>query len=532
MNGALSGESGLDATTPGILKLHLTPEAGDPGFTGKDALLLAIRFKAKAASGTTAIGFVKSAGVISNGTLFTVQGSNATITLTSSSTPPPSNPGSLYVSPQAVSAKNGTLVTLQIRSDATLGNAAQIDVTYPSNTLEYVSHNTTGSVFPNEIGSSNNPGTFSTNLYANPGSAGIAGESLLLTIVLRAKSDTGTATVGLAADSKVVMGSAITANVSTGSVITFLPLQTNPDQPVVTPPPTTPPPSTPPSYTPPPQNTPQQTSNTNTDYSEETDQVAEDSPETSTTEGSDISGGSFTVSEIVITATQVSWKTDTPTTGIVKYGPAHDKLYYTAASGQSATEHSVKIDSSKLILGSSTYFVIASTDGTGNTAQGSPETLVVPPVRFVVRDVDGNIVGNAEVEINGTIFKSDENGVVEIVGIQPGDVAMTIRKGGKILATMDMTLIAGVSDTADLKLPVAAKRSISTTMIATVVVVAVAMLSLIGGGIYMVKRPRRVVTESAGDVFSAHVTSPIQPETVISPTQPQTETDQNNKDIT
>ena len=120
----------------------------------------------------------------------------------------------------------------------------------------------------------------------------------------------------------------------------------------------------------------------------------------------------ISLDELTSTSAVVSWKTDTPSTSIVKYGLSYGSYTYTAIGDSSTTAHSVVL--SGLTPSTTYYYIVESTNNVGTTHSNeqtfttSMQSDTTPPVisNIVVSSVTGNsavITWTTNESANGTV---------------------------------------------------------------------------------------------------------------------------------
>ena len=109
---------------------------------------------------------------------------------------------SLYLSPASSSVTNGSIFTVNVKvnSGSEKVNAAEVDLSYPTDKLEFVRINDT-SAWGFILASSGGSGSVRIERGANPS---VSGDSLIASVQFKAKSSSGSATVSIGSDSEVI----------------------------------------------------------------------------------------------------------------------------------------------------------------------------------------------------------------------------------------------------------------------------------------------------------------------------------------
>jgi hypothetical protein len=291
----------------------------------------------------------------------------------------------LYLSPGSRTVAQGATFTVAIRVGAGAGvNAAQADLAYPADLLDYVSASYGGSAFSVQAASSGGGGSVH---LARGSLSTLTGDQLLATLTFRAKVAAGSANIAFVGGSGLASDGADVPSSKAGASISFRPPATPAPTPVVTP-------------APPKDTTPPAISNI----------------------------GTKDVTPIALT---VTWQTDEASSSVVEYGL--DTAYGLSASGNEAvTKHAIKLESSFVLPLLTYHFRIKSTDAAGNTVTSPDQTITTPgvPVQLTFKDKQGRPLAGAQVEIGGVKTIANSQGQVTIqTGF--GVTSATITYGGK-----------------------------------------------------------------------------------------------------
>ncbi len=146
---------------------------------------------------------------------------------------------SIYVSPSSKSLLVGSDFTVDVRASSTTFDTAQVEVTYPASSLDYLGYSLSGSAFPTPIGLVTSPGSFSVALFGVYPPNLPSGDVSLLKLSFRTKVGAGTGNISVGNGSGTFNGGVnLTAN-RYGSSISF----TSPPAPAPTPAPAPAPPA-------------------------------------------------------------------------------------------------------------------------------------------------------------------------------------------------------------------------------------------------------------------------------------------------
>ncbi len=129
--------------------------------------------------------------------------------------------GTMYLNNGVVKTDIGQTFDLQVRANTNGGDSSQIDVKYPSSTLDLLGYNKAGAIFQNETGLINTPGNFSISLYEEPLSEDASGDVLLLTLSFQAKSTSGSSLIQLLGSSGIYVSGITTISSTKNATVTF-----------------------------------------------------------------------------------------------------------------------------------------------------------------------------------------------------------------------------------------------------------------------------------------------------------------------
>ena len=138
---------------------------------------------------------------------------------------------SVYISPSSSSLLNGTEFTVDVRANSSTFDTAQVDITYPASSLDYLGYNLSGTAFPTPLGLVTSSGSFSVALFGVYPPNLPSGDVSLLKLNFRTKVGSGTGAISVANTSGTFSsGVNLTASRS-GTTLTF----TSPPTPVTPP---------------------------------------------------------------------------------------------------------------------------------------------------------------------------------------------------------------------------------------------------------------------------------------------------------
>lgn len=393
--------------------------------------------------------------------------------------------GSMYLSPATKSVLNGDTFTVQVRANANSGSVAVVDISYPSSSLDLLAYNKDGGFFTNEAAAPvASPGHFSVTLFIPGGNAELSSDALVLSLTFKAKSGSGTGTITLDGTSKVYSNGVNVITVGNGTTVSFTsPPTPSPSAPAIS------------SF------------------------VASPS--------SIVVGGTSKLTWSVSNSVSCSVTPDGPTnttalswttgainaTGVINYTLTCKNSAGTTVSKSTlvtiaaATSTAAKSTTSTNTTPTSTT-TTATTSNTTPNVKGvdsyappvalapalDPATGLVESNVLVIKDSSGKLLPNAEVIISTKnytkTFKTDENARVIISGVPAGSVTMVVKSNGKQVAKQEITLVAGVQDTA--REVTLAKQPISATqpLLFPGAIAAAALLLFAGTVLIIIKRRR------------------------------------------
>lgn len=176
-----------------IARGSITPVTGEQ-------LIATIKLRTKAVSGSATVNFAAGSEVVSSVTNqslpTTLTGGTYTIGQVTAN-------GSISLLPATGSFAQNTEVRVAVRenSGTTPVNAVQANVSFPTDKLDFVAIDTTGSDFPIAAQGTNNNGTV---MIARGATTPVSGDKLVATIVLRTKTTAGQAVLNFANGTEVI----------------------------------------------------------------------------------------------------------------------------------------------------------------------------------------------------------------------------------------------------------------------------------------------------------------------------------------
>lgn len=391
--------------------------------------------------------------------------------------------GSMYFSPATKSVLNGDTFTVQVRANASSGSVAVVDISYPSSSLDLLAYNKDGGFFTNEAAAPvASAGHFSVTLFIPGGNAELSSDALVLSLTFKAKSGSGTGAITLDGTSKIYSNGVNVITVGNGTTVTFTsPPAPTPSAPIIS------------SFVASPSSiVVGGTSKLTWAVSNSVGcSVTPDGP-TNTTALSWATGAINATGVINYTLTcknsaGTTVSKSTPVTIATAASTAAKSTTSTNTSPTSSTSTTSASNTTPTVKGTDTY-----TPPVALAPALDPATGLVESNVLVIKDSSGKLLPNAEVIIttkNYTkTFKTDENARVIISGVPAGSVTMVVKSNGKQVAKQDITLVAGVQDTAqEITL---AKQSISATqpLLFPGAIAAAAVLLLVSAVLIIIKR--------------------------------------------
>lgn len=423
--------------------------------------------------------------------------------------------GSMYMTSSASSVLNGNQFTVFVRANAAAANAAQLDITYPSSTLDLMSYSTSGSVMPTLVQAPTaSEGNFGAVIYAGGGGTPLTGDSLLMSLVFQAKAGSGTAAINLSPSSKLVNAGSQVSTSYSGATVTL----TSP----------APPPAAAPIIS---------------DFKPSASSVVAGNTVTLTWAVSNSVSCSVTPGGPTNTSA-TSWTT--PKLTKIGIEGSTFKLICQNSDGVSSAAKEVSVSVSAIPIAPSS---VKATPTASASPQASPTPEVKgastysPPVSLtptvdskvglvesttmIIKDKTGKPLANVEVVFDGTngkVFKTDKDGKVVITNVPAGKLTMSVRSGGKEISKQDITLVAGVTDTAQqVKLAGVSSGSSKNGLIIMVAAVILAILLVLAAVIIIKKRkqPKPIVLANPAEALLAQpINNPVVSQPVNPVTQP------------
>jgi hypothetical protein len=251
-------------------------------------------------------------------------------------------------------------------------NAVETDISYPSSKLQYVGFSATGSAF--EI-SATNGGSDGLATVARGTTTPVTGSALVGTMTFKALVGSGSAAFGVAGSSSLVSGGNAITYGSSGTSVNFgaaapVAAATKAATPAAS---VTPKDTTPPVIT------------------------------------------AVKATNVTPFSATITWTTNEPSDSAVDYGL--DTTYGLSVSATAlTTTHSVALSSAFLTPQTLLHYRVLSTDGSGNVATGTDQTLLLPgvTVTVVVRGPDGKPLPGATVTLDSATGVTDSKGSVTL----------------------------------------------------------------------------------------------------------------------
>jgi len=284
---------------------------------------------------------------------------------------------SLYLSPSSGSVAQGNYITISVRenSGSESVNAAQVNLSYPSNLLSFVSI-TSSSAFSIVAQNSGGGGSVSIGRGALPAVSGI---QTIASVRFKALTNSGKATVSINGSSSVVSANSNT-NIATSLVGGSYSLTNPPPAPVAPPKDITPPKIT-----------------------------------------------SLAVSSTTVATTVISWTTSEPASSEVDYGI--NKSYGLAATdGNLVTEHKITLNSPIITPATTYHYIVKSVDAAGNAASSEDNSFITKgaSLRITVLDQAKKAVKAADVSIDDKQGSTDSKGQVVLSNVSLGKKTIVV----------------------------------------------------------------------------------------------------------
>lgn len=292
---------------------------------------------------------------------------------------------SVYLSPSGSTVAKGSSLYVSVRenSGGEPVNAAQINLSYPTNLLSFVSISSS-SAFGIVAQNSGGGGSVQIGRGALPA---VSGTQTIATVRFKALADSGRATVSIKAGSSVISANS-NSNIATGLSGGSYTLT----KPAVAPPP-------PPKDTTPPKIT------------------------------------SVKTSDVTFSSVVISWTTSEPASSTVDYGTS--KSYGLSASDSAlVTAHKVKLSSPLIIPAQQYHYLVKSADASGNSASGADGTFTTEGanVAVTVTDQNNKAVKGAKVTLLDSSATTDDKGHALIKGATVGRQTLVVEYKGHTYA--------------------------------------------------------------------------------------------------
>ncbi|HVW23596.1 MAG TPA: hypothetical protein VHB51_03915 [Candidatus Saccharimonadales bacterium] len=263
-------------------------------------------------------------------------------------------------------ANGGSLVVAIYMNGGGQGvNAVEADISYPASQLQYVGFSSTGTAF--EIGASSG-GSNGLATVDRGTTSSVSGSGLVGTMTFKALVGSGSANIGVAGSSSLVVNGSAIPYTSSGLTVHFGAGSSSSKAPAAPAPPKD---TTAPTIS----------------------QIA--------------------VKDLTPFSATITWTTSEAADSTVEYGL--DANYGLSASNASPTiSHSVKLSSAFLTPETLLHYSVKSTDSSGNVATSTDQSVQLPgvPVTIVVRGANGQPQAGVTVSLDNASGTTDANGQV------------------------------------------------------------------------------------------------------------------------
>lgn len=195
-----------------------------------------------------------------------------------------------------------------------------------------------------------------------------------------------------------------------------------------------------------------------------------------------------TVAETSANSVTITWTTSEPATSIVDYGLT-TAYGFTATDTALVTDHKVVLNSPNMEPGVSYHFLVKSADGAGNAVADSDKTFTTKGATLVATIVNkkNKPLAGAELVIGSETNKgtTDKDGKVTIEGLQVGKaLGVVTYKGKKAVVNVEIKPI----DPANPQTETFSVDITNQNMFWLFVIPPIILLLLLGAALYMLKR--------------------------------------------
>jgi hypothetical protein len=336
----------------------------------------------------------------------------------------------LYLSPSGASITKGNNITLGIRTNTggVTINGAHGTVNFPSDKFTFIaiSCSSSFSISSPDTGGGGGSATFGCAKIGNS-----SGDVQVASLTLRAKLDSGSATVSFGGGGEVDRddgsGTNVLSGTGGGSYTFKAPAAAAPATPAA---------------------------------------PADKTPPTIT---------AVTVSDIGPDTATISWTTSEAATSRVDFG-LNDKYGAAETVAGLASAHKVVLNSALIQAGVTYHFKVASNDAAGNPATGQDMTFTTKGITLVVTvsAKNGKLLKNATVVLGDKSVKTDAKGVATFNDLPSGKQTLVITYKGKTTTSpVNVTGGAKITDPQTVKVSVAAA---STSLMSILMVLAALIL--------------------------------------------------------
>ena len=301
-----------------------------------------------------------------------------------------------------VPAGGSVIIAVYMNGGGSPINAVQADLSYPASKLQYVGFSASGSAF--EIGATSGGGDGSASLARGTIST-VSGSGLVGTVTFKALAGSGSAAIGVAGSSSLVADGSAVAYGTSGVTVNFGAA------------------------------------------------AASSSPSGSASKPASAPALPKDTTAPVITAVKptavgafgatITWTTSEPADSVVEYGL--DANYGLSTSVNTPlTAHSVALNSSFITPLTLLHYRVKSTDGAGNVATGTDQTIQLPgvPVTVIVKGPDGKPQQGAQVTLDGATGTTDSTGSVTLASGLGNKKITTVYQGVTVQKPITVTKTA------------------------------------------------------------------------------------------
>ena len=340
--------------------------------------------------------------------------------------------GKIFFDPASINASNNNLISIDVKiSTAIPFNASQIDLSYDTNSLEYVSYSMADSVLPTMFNFQNNSGSIKSTLFTSGGSVAVGDNQQLVTFNFKTIAESSSSVINFQPTTIALNGTQTSAYGSSEANINIA------------------------------------SGNSTLNASPNVKPIQSAVPPKIIS--SNLSG--FIGSNI-----SLKLLTDKPTIATIYYGPKK-ALGNTATSSTFNTEHNINLGdiTSTFDINTEYYYKVEVIDESGNKAGTSniKIDLQTASVKLTIKDDNGNILPNAVVKINDKEYTANQNGQINIEGVLPGVISIYSKQpngefklvGDTIIKNSDQQQLEVTPTTITNKTPINYSKYIASALI-------------------------------------------------------------------